>query len=142
MKSQAYLVERGAERLLYTGEMIWNEKKYREPLKELGLVVTDGSYYRKGGLVRKDKETGRLYGHNGVKNLVRLFREYTDHIVFTHLGSWFYRDIEASKQKIVELGSEDLLVEAAYDGMTLENWFSQPFFLCSASSMWTPSGIP
>jgi ribonuclease BN (tRNA processing enzyme) len=120
VKSQAYLVERDAKRLLYTGDMIWIDKKYRGPLKELGLVITDGSYYRKGGLVRKDKETGRLYGHNGVKDLVRLFREFTDHIVFTHLGSWFYRDIEASKQKIEELGSEDLLVEAAYDGMTLE----------------------
>ena len=71
-------------------------------------------------MVRKDEETGRLYGHNGIKDLVSLFKGFTDHMVFTHLGSWFYRDIEASKQKIEELGSEDLLVEAAYDGMTLE----------------------
>jgi len=120
VKSQAYLVERDAKKLLYTGDMIWIDKKHREPLRELSLVVTDGSYYRKGGLVRKDEETRRLYGHNGVKDLVRLFREYTEHIVFTHLGSWFYRDIEASRQMIGELGSESLLVEAAYDGMTLE----------------------
>jgi len=120
VKSQAYLVESDAKRMLYTGDMIWIDKKYHELLEELDLVVTDGSYYRKGGLVRKDKETGRLYGHNGIKDLVRLFKELTDHIVFTHLGSWFYRDIEASKRKIEELGSEDLLVEAAYDGFTLE----------------------
>ena len=120
VKSQAYLVERGAKRLLYTGDMIWIDKKHHGLLQELDLVVTDGSYYRKGGFVRKDEETDRLYGHNGIKDLVSLFKGFTDHMVFTHLGSWFYRDIEASKQKIEELGSEDLLVEAAYDGMTLE----------------------
>jgi ribonuclease BN (tRNA processing enzyme) len=120
VESQAYLVEKEGSRLLYTGDIIWINKKYHEKISDLDLVITDASYIRKGGLVRKDEETGKLYGHNGIPDLVKLFKELTDHIVFTHFGSWFYRDIDESKEKIREFSEEDLKVEPAFDGFEID----------------------
>ena len=120
VESQAYLVEKEGSRLLYTGDIIWIDKKYHEKISDLDLVITDASYIRKGGLVRKDEETGKLYGHNGIPDLVKLFKGLTDHIVFTHFGSWFYRDIEESKEKIREFSEEDLKVEPAFDGFEID----------------------
>lgn len=117
--SQAYVVEKNSTRLLYTGDIIWIDKKYHDRITDLDLVITDGSYYRKSGFVRKDKETGALYGHTGIKDLVSLFKDYTDNIVFTHLGSWFYHDIDESKQKIRELSCDKLEVDVAYNGMEI-----------------------
>jgi glyoxylase-like metal-dependent hydrolase (beta-lactamase superfamily II) len=118
--SQAYLIERAGKRLLYTGDVIWINKEHHDKLQDLDLVITDGSYYRKGGLIRKDEETGQLYGHNGIPDLIDLFGRFTDHILFTHLGGWFYKDIQESRKKVEDMGSGDLKVEAAYDDMTLE----------------------
>ncbi|MFP3950618.1 MAG: MBL fold metallo-hydrolase [Candidatus Bathyarchaeia archaeon] len=118
--SQAYLLEEGDKRILYTGDVIWINKEHHDKLKGLDLVITDGSYIRKGGLVRRDKETGRLYGHNGIPDLVDLFRRFTGYIIFTHFGGWFYKDIEESRKTIEELSGEGLKVEAAHDGMKVE----------------------
>lgn len=115
-KSVAYLIRKGSTSLMYTGDIIWLDKKYRENIDKIDLVITDGSYIRKGGLVRKDPETGILYGHNGIPDLVRLFQEYTGRIVFTHFGSWFYKDIPEAKKKISSLSTEQTKVEASKDG--------------------------
>lgn len=116
VESQAYIIEKNKSKLLYTGDLIWIDKKFHD----INIVITDGSYYRKGGLIRKDNETRKIYGHNGIKDLIKLFEDFTNHIVFTHLGSWFYRDIEESKKKIKSLSTNKKIVEPAYDGMTIE----------------------
>jgi ribonuclease BN (tRNA processing enzyme) len=115
-KSVAYLIRKGSSSLMYTGDIIWLDKKYRENIDKIDLIITDGSYIRKGGLVRKDPETGRLYGHNGIPDLVRLFQEYTGRIVFTHFGSWFYKDIAEARKKITSMSSKHTKVEASRDG--------------------------
>jgi glyoxylase-like metal-dependent hydrolase (beta-lactamase superfamily II) len=119
-KSQAYLVEKNSKRILYTGDIIWINKEYHDMIKDLNLVITDASYIRKGGLVRKDKETGTLYGHNGIPDLVNFFKRFTNHIVFMHFGSWFYKNIEESKEKIHSFSDDNLTVEPAYDGFEVE----------------------
>ncbi len=119
IKSTAYLVEHGSNRLLYTGDLIWINKEYRRLIGDLDLVITDGSFMRRKGMVRRDKVTGSAYGHNGISDLVNLFRDFTDRIVFTHFGSWFFRDIERSKKEIEALGN-DVKVEAAYDGLVID----------------------
>ena len=74
VKSAAYLIENGEEKLLYTGDhLIWINKEYHHLLTGLSLIITDGSHIRQGGMVRKDKETGQLYGHNGIPDLIHLF---------------------------------------------------------------------
>jgi glyoxylase-like metal-dependent hydrolase (beta-lactamase superfamily II) len=121
VKSQAYLIEKDGQRLLYTGDVIWIDKEYHPLLEGLNLVITDGSYIRKGGMIRKDKETGALYGHGGIPNLVHLFAPFTKHILFVHFGSWFYKDAEAAKKKLAELGEENgVSVTPAYDGMEFD----------------------
>ncbi len=118
VKSQAYLVEKGGQRLFYTGDVIWIDKQYHSLLKNLDLVITDGSYLRKGGMIRMDKETGQLYGHGGIPNLIHLFAPFTKQMLFVHFGSWFYRDTEAANEKLAELGKENgVTITAAYDGM-------------------------
>jgi ribonuclease BN (tRNA processing enzyme) len=106
VRSAALLVEDGTHRICYTGDIIWLNKEYHHFLHDLDLVITDGSYIRKGGMVRKDRESGRLYGHTGIPDLIQLFSEFTHRILFVHFGSWFFRDIPSARKKIQALGEE------------------------------------
>ena len=88
---------------------------------KVDLVITEGSYIRKGGLVRRDKETGALFGHAGIPDLLRLFSPFTGHILLTHFGSWFYKDIRESRRKLKKLGKDyGITVHVGYDGMELD----------------------
>lgn len=121
VKSVAYLTEKDGQKLLYTGDMIWINKEFHRLLTDITLVVTDGSYLRKGGMIRKDKETGTLYGHAGIPNLIDFFRPFTKNILFVHFGNWFFRDIGASADKLAALGDEQsITVHVGYDGMELD----------------------
>jgi glyoxylase-like metal-dependent hydrolase (beta-lactamase superfamily II) len=114
VKSQAYLIER-EKRMLYTGDLIWINKEYHNLLQNLDLVITDGGFKRRGGMIRKDKETDQLYGHNGIPDLIDFFKHFTDYIMFTHFGSWFFEDIKKSEKFIKDIDDE-LRIEVAYDG--------------------------
>lgn len=70
-------------------------------------------------MIRKEKATGNIYGHNGIPDIVDLFRDYTERIVFTHFGSLFFKDIENSKRMIAALG-DGVKVESAFEGLVLE----------------------
>jgi len=121
VKSSAYLVSDEGARILYTGDMVWIDKKYHHLFDKLDMVITDGSYIRKGGLIIKDSETGLLYGHTGIPDLIHLFRSFTSGIMFVHFGSWFYRDIESAGQKIAQLGKlNEVKAFAAFDGMEID----------------------
>lgn len=61
-------------------------------------MTAEASFIRKGGVVRKDKETGEIYGHTGIPNLINLFKKFTQNILFIHFGSWFYKDSNAVKK--------------------------------------------
>jgi ribonuclease BN (tRNA processing enzyme) len=119
--STAFLVRKEGESLLYTGDLIWINQEYHTLFDPVDLVITDGSMIRKGGRIRRDPETGVLYGHTGIPDLVRLFAPYTSRILFVHFGSWFFEDIGAAREKIAALGEEyGVFIRAAYDGMELE----------------------
>ncbi len=121
VKSQAYLITINRKRILYTGDMIWIEKKYHEHFKNLDLVVTEASFVRKGGMVRRDRESGKIYGHAGVPRLVSTFSEFTDHIVLIHFGSWLYKDIDRARKQIKAIADEHgVRVDLGYDGMEIE----------------------
>lgn len=115
--SQAYLVSDGAAKILYTGDMIWINKEYHPLFEGLDLVITEASFIRPGGLVKKDPVTGKIYGHRGVPDLIRLFAPLARRIVLVHFGAWFYKDTRAARREIRRLGRENgVAVEAAYDG--------------------------
>jgi glyoxylase-like metal-dependent hydrolase (beta-lactamase superfamily II) len=121
VQSAALVVSDKTHAICYTGDIIWLNKEYHQSLDDLDLVITDGSYIRKGGMVRKDKESGRLYGHTGIPDLIRLFSEFTNRILFVHFGSWFFRDIAAAREKIRTLGEEyGVDARAARDGEEVE----------------------
>ncbi len=121
VKSHAYLIERGGRRLLYTGDMFWINKEYHPLLAGLDLVVTEASFVRRGGMIRRDKVTRLPYGHAGVPNLMELFAPFTRNILFIHFGSWFYGNARRSRQTLRVLGRErGVNAMAGYDGMELD----------------------
>jgi ribonuclease BN (tRNA processing enzyme) len=121
VKSTAYLVERRGRRLLYTGDMFWISKEYHSLLEGLDLVVTEASFLRRGGMIRRDRATGEAYGHAGVPNLIKLFRKFTANILFVHFGSWFYGDARTSRRTLAALGRQSgVKALAGYDGYVLD----------------------
>ncbi|OGZ60706.1 MAG: hypothetical protein A2932_01795 [Candidatus Spechtbacteria bacterium RIFCSPLOWO2_01_FULL_46_10] len=121
VKSQAYLIEKGKKRILYTGDMIWIEKKYHKYLKDLDAVITEASFIRKGGMVRRDKTTGQIYGHTGIPDLVKLFSQFTHHIIFMHFGEWFYKDTRGAHKKFQKLARDNnIKITVGYDGLEIK----------------------
>ena len=121
VKSNAYLIDDGKNKLLYTGDIIWINKEFHPLLAGLSMVITDGSYLRRGGLVRKDKETGLLFGHTGIPDLIHLFGQFDHCLLFVRFGSWFYKDIKTARKKLSQLGkSAGVKLLVGYDGMELD----------------------
>ena len=119
-KSNAYLIEHKKICILYTGDLIWIEKKYHKLLRNLDLVITEASFIRKGGLIRRNKQTDEIYGHTGVPNLINLFKKLTNKILFIHFGAWFYKDIKKARKNIQKLAKEnDIEIIVGYDGLEI-----------------------
>jgi len=116
--SCGYIVEDGVSRMMYTGDLIAVRRPYRDRLPDLDLVITDGAFLRRGGLIRRDEE-GRIRGHTGIPDLVKFFSPIARRIVFTHLGSWFFKDVAASAESIRSY-SNGAQVDVAHDGMVIE----------------------
>jgi glyoxylase-like metal-dependent hydrolase (beta-lactamase superfamily II) len=118
--SQAYLISRGSAKILYTGDMIWINKEYHPLFEGLDAVITEASFLRKGGWVKRDKSTGRIYGHNGLPDIIRLFRDYCRHIVLVHFGAWFYEDARRARAEIRTLArTNGVVIDPAYDGQEI-----------------------
>ncbi len=118
VKSNGYLITHKNKKILYTGDMIWIEKKYHKFLKNCDLIITEASHFRKGGLIRREKTTGKIYGHTGVPNLVNLFKNFTNKIVFMHFGAWFYKDIPKGRRNFEKLAKENSIeIIVGYDSL-------------------------
>ncbi|MBV8253133.1 MAG: hypothetical protein JO154_11040 [Chitinophaga sp.] len=115
VKSQGYVISKENKKIFYTGDMISIPVEYHGYLKGLDAVITEASFFRKGGIVRKDAD-GRLFGHAGIPDLVDFFEKYTHRIIFTHFGTWFLKDPAEGIRKITSLGKDGLLLETAFDG--------------------------
>lgn len=120
VKSNAYLIEYKKKRLLYTGDMIWIEKRYRPLIVNLDLVITEASFMRTGGMIRRKEEDG-IYGHTGVPNLINLFKKYTDTMLFMHFGAWFYKNMKKARNDFQKLAKEnDIEIIVGYDGLEIK----------------------
>ena len=120
VKSQGYIIEKGDKKIFYSGDMIWIPKKHHFLLENLNLVITEASYFRKGGMIRKDAKSGRIFGHAGVRELIGFFGKFTNKIVFLHYGSWFLKNIPSGKRKISTLQTNSLELIAARDELLIE----------------------
>lgn len=119
VRSMGYLIEKGERRVFFSSDLVTIVPRYHRRLRRLDLVITDGSYMRRGGLVRTDPASGRPFGHTGIPNLIEFFRPFTPRIVITHFGSWFYQDIAAAIQQIASLG-DGVRTSAARDGLVID----------------------
>ncbi len=130
VKSQAYLIEKNGKRILYTGDLFWIDKKYHNRLGKLDLVITEGSYLKKEGMIRRsklpasDKITNKLskpFGHTGIPNLLQLFAPHANHIALMHFGTWFYtagsQKARAELKKLARQYNVEIIV--GYDGRTI-----------------------
>ncbi len=70
-------------------------------------------------MIRKDKETGSIFGHTGLPDLVKMLKPYTSRMLITHLGSWFLKDTRKGEEAIRQMSDENLTVEPARDGQIL-----------------------
>lgn len=115
VKSQGYLIEKRNKRIFYSGDIVDINKKFFHQLSHLDAVLTEASFIRKGGMVRKDTD-GHRYGHAGIPDIIRLFKNFTDRIIFTHFGTWFIKDVGGGTKKIKSMQEENLRLEIASDG--------------------------
>lgn len=116
--SQAYLISKGKRRILYTGDMVWINKKYHRLMKDLDLVITEGSFLREEGMIQQDPQTKEIYGHNGIPTLINLFKRFTHKIVLVHFGNWFYANIHHSRKILRDLSREATIIPG-YDGLNI-----------------------
>ncbi|MGQ0703419.1 MAG: MBL fold metallo-hydrolase [Gemmatimonadales bacterium] len=120
LRSVAYRVTRSGKSLLYTGDLVDFASGALARVGRVDLVITEGSFFRRGGLVRRDPRTGRRFGHAGLADLVRQLARLTPRIIVTHLGSWFYRDPAGARRKVRGLGRmHGVEARIAWDGITI-----------------------
>jgi ribonuclease BN (tRNA processing enzyme) len=121
VKSNAYLIEHKRKKVLYTGDMIWIEKKYHHAIENVDLVITEASFIRKGGLIRRKEDKDNIYGHTGVPNLINFFKKFTDTILFIHFGAWFYKDIKQARKNFAKLARDNqIAIIVGYDGLEIK----------------------
>lgn len=121
VKSQAYLIEKNQERILYTGDLISIDERYHPLIQKLDAVITEASFIRASGLIKKDELTGQVYGHAGIPDLLSFFSKLTSRIVLVHFGSWFYKDKKEAIQKIQTLAKENAVeVTVGHDGLRVK----------------------
>ncbi|MFW6110318.1 MAG: MBL fold metallo-hydrolase [Patescibacteria group bacterium] len=117
----AYTVKHKDSKILYTGDLVWLEKKYHHYLTDLNLVIMEASFLQEGGFVQRDEEN-TLWGHTGIPNLIRLFSDFTDKMLILHFGSWFYElGAKEARKELKKLGKKDgVRILVGYDGQVLE----------------------
>jgi ribonuclease BN (tRNA processing enzyme) len=121
VKSNAYLIKKNDQSILYTGDLIWINKKYHHLFNNVNLVITEASFIRKEGRIQKDKETGRIYGHAGVPRLINLFKDYTKNILFVHFGEWFFENTQQARKQINSIGKKNNInTLIGYDGLEFD----------------------
>ncbi|MFP4060993.1 MAG: MBL fold metallo-hydrolase [Bacteroidales bacterium] len=115
VKSLGYIIEKDDCKVFYTGDIAWIEKKYHELFENLDLVISDGSFISKGGMIRRDDDSGKIYGHTGIPDIIQMFSPYVSKIVFTHFGKWFMNDVPLARKKMKDLAPENIEIIIAHD---------------------------
>lgn len=118
LKSLGYIIEKGEKKIFISGDVAWIEKAHFKNFPKVDLVITEASFIRKGGMIRRKEE--RIFGHTGIPDLIRLLGPHTSKMAFVHYGSWFFKDVKESRKKLQSFETEDLEIIPAHDGMEIE----------------------
>lgn len=118
LKSLAYLIERNNKKLFITGDVAWIEKAELKNLPKVDAVITEATFIEKGGRINRHGD--KIYGHTGVPDLIRIFKPFTNQIILTHFGEWFFYDIPKALKILEDLETEDVQIIPATDGMEIQ----------------------
>jgi ribonuclease BN (tRNA processing enzyme) len=118
LRSFGYLIRKGEKKVFITGDVAWIEKVNLKDFPKVDLVITEASYIRKGGMIRRRED--KIFGHTGIPDLIRLLSPHTSKILFVHYGSWYFKNVQESLKKLKFFETEELKVIPAYDGMEVE----------------------
>ncbi|SDL60323.1 Ribonuclease BN, tRNA processing enzyme [Salinimicrobium catena] len=118
LKSLGYVIQKGEKIIFITGDVAWIEKANLKDLPKVDLVITEASFIRKRGMIRRKND--QIFGHTGIPDLLRLLEPLTSKIALTHFGGWFFKDISESRKKLKALETKDLQIIPGYDGMEIE----------------------
>lgn len=117
LKSLGYLVEKNSKKVFFTGDVAWIEKNDIGGLPKVDLTITEGTFIRKGGRINRKKN--KIFGHTGIPDLIRILAPFSQKIVFTHLGNWFFDDPDKAAETIKALEPEETELITGQDGMTV-----------------------
>lgn len=118
VNSLAYMMEKGNKKVFFTGDVAWIEKAELEKLPQVNLIVTEASFIKKGGHINRKGD--KIYGHTGVPNLIRSLTPYTQKILFSHYGEWFFEDIPKAIEYLKGIAPKGVKIIAAHDGMLVQ----------------------
>ena len=118
------LIEVDNKRIIYAPDMRWIKKDKQEKyLKNIDVWIGDTSTIDKS-ITRRDKDTGEIYGHLSVRELLDILEENDiRHLILTHLGEEAVGmgDREL-KEKIGDLvGDRDIKITVARDKMEISS---------------------
>jgi len=117
VKSFAYLVEKGNKKVFFTGDVALIGKAVLKNLPKVDLIVTEATFIEEGGCINRKGDS--IYGHTDVPDLIRFLKPYTQKILLSHYGEWFYKDIPKAIERLNKIETEDLKVIPAYDGLVI-----------------------
>lgn len=114
LQSLGYVIEKDGKRVMLTGDVAWIEKGVLDKLPSMDLVCTEASFINKGG--RINRMDGKIYGHTGIPDLIRILSKVTRRIAFAHYGEWFFSFYPNGPQMIKEMATPGMELIPAKDG--------------------------
>lgn len=118
LKSLGYLIQKNNKRIFLTGDVAWIEKWQRDKLPNLDLICTEATFIRNGGKI--NRKEGKIFGHMGVPDLIRMLSPHTKRILFAHYGQWFFSRDSSGPDVIRALAPDDVELIPAMDGYSIE----------------------
>lgn len=118
LKSLGYLIQKNNKRVFLTGDVAWIENSQRDKLHNLDLICTEATFIKKGG--RINRKEGKIFGHTGVPDLIRMLSPHTSRILFAHYGQWFFSSDSSGLDMIRALAPEGVELIPARDGFSIE----------------------
>jgi hypothetical protein len=121
--SYALKIETKDEIILYLSDFIGfrGAGRQAEALEDVDVIILDGSSVRRE-IVRRDQETGEIYGHASLERQIRMAsRAGIRHALVTHLGANLVMNPERTEYALARIGSDHGVdVEILRDGMSIQ----------------------
>lgn len=114
LQSVGYVIEKEGRRIMITGDVAWIEKAVLDKIPSVDFVCTEATFIKKGG--RINRSGGKIFGHTGIPDLIRILSPLTQRIAFAHYGKWFFSVYPSGPQMIKELAPPGMELIAAKDG--------------------------